>query len=330
MPPPVFRPEILEIGQLGKEASGSPGVPVPANRRLLGLRFEVEPNIPTQIIRPQGSKAPTGHVAAKESCNIAISGETGLNDLAYVASMLLEQETIAGFGGANRYTFFPSDIDADTFNTFTGERGSSIAASRIAGIIGDELQLTFHPTRTIETRGRLMGKILTEEGVTMTSSPTVVPLVPMSPRGTSVYFADDEAGLAAGKIYPLETMWRIANRQTGVYTNDADEPSYSGTVERGFDITGSITVSQGSEAQAFMTYVRDGSKHMIQWVWEGPIITGSTPYRLEITMPCTVREARRQAAQDVHCGVYTLQSVDDSTFGGSCRWRIDTDMAVIG
>jgi hypothetical protein len=323
------RPEILEILQWGIESTF--GTAVDADLRPQSISIDLDPKIPTEEDRSQGFKSSTGVVVMKEHCEASIKGNASFNDLAYLFSTLLCEPVITTpVGGTNArlFTFFPSDTDADTFNSLTIQKGSSVGASEVPGCRMDELELTFVPDKGVDMKGKLIGKAI-EDGITMTASPTLIAKESISPRGISVYLATSEAGLAAGQINPLEGKWSMKNRHTPVFTLDASETSFDETVERGLMAAGQITVSQDSAANAYMTALRAGSKRFIKFVCRGSLIEGSLYNELRIIMPFNFREPKRNPKSDVHCGVYDLSSCYDETFGGSVKVEIQTTMTAL-
>ena len=217
----AYRPTALEILQLGKESSF--GVAVPANKQLFSLQVQFDPKIPSEVDRAQGSKTPVGTVIGKEMTDINFSGNAALNDSAYLLAGLLESPTIttpAGGTLTRRFTFQPSDSDADTHESYTLEKGSSTGASSVAGVRIDDAEWTFVPEKSVDVKGKAIGKTLTD-GITMTATPTAIEKLTMSPRGIDVYVADSIAGLAAGQIDALEARITTARTTYGETTSSA-------------------------------------------------------------------------------------------------------------
>lgn len=238
--------------------------------------------------------------------------------------------TVSTNGATNtrRWTFFPSDTDADTFDSFTIEKGSSLGASSVPGVRCDEIDLTFVPDKSIELKAKLFGKVLSD-GITMTSSPSAVALKPLTPRNVDVYLAASEAALAAGQIKPLEARFSIKNRHTQVYELNSSETSCEDTVERMLDVSGQIIVEQNSAANAYMTALRAGTEKFLRIVVTGETIETGFPYKMIITMPFEFQKGSRGARQDVHCGTYDIFAIHDATFNGSVKVVIDTAMTAL-
>jgi hypothetical protein len=323
--------EILQINQFGLEAPGAYGVAVPADKQLLSLRLELTPQIPTTKVLAQGSKSAVGMVIGKEHSEFAVSGMAALNDLAYLFSMCLGEPTIttpATGVTARQLEYIPSTTQPDTFNSFTIEKGDSFGARRVAGVLCDSLSLAFVPDRSVDMTGTLLGKER-EGGITLTASPTVVPLIPLDPRGVSIFIADTEAGLAAGQVRPLEATFRLADRHTPVFTLDDSEPSFEDTVERELAPEGQIIVRSDTDADAYLDNLRGADLLFIRYQWTGDIIELALPYRIQIEMPFRFMTPTEGERSDAHVQTFDLAGMDDATFGSSVRVRIQSILTAL-
>ena len=422
------RAEILELVQVGKETTF--GTAVTGSKKLLSFKLDLDPKIPTEEVRGQGTKSPVGTVVGKEQSDLNFSGPAAYNDLAYVFATSLEQATVttpnklgvftftitgtptggtftitfdaqttgaiaydassatvqtaiialsnvgasdvavtgsaggpytATFQGdlantsvtptasgasltggtspgvtvaavaastASLWTFEPSDTDADTFDSLTFEKGSSAGASRVAGVKFDEWELTFTPEKSVEFKGKAIGKNLVDS-ITMTAAPTEIALKVISPRDVSVYLATSVAGLSAGQIYPLECKLSLKNRHTAVYRVDASDSSFNKTVERSLEVMAQITVEQDTTADGYMTLVRESTLRYLRVIATGDDIETGVPYTLQITCPIKFREPKRNAKSDLHCGVFDLMAVHDATAGYTINAQIKSDLSAL-
>jgi hypothetical protein len=236
--------------------------------------------------------------------------------------------TIAAVAAASAeaWTFQPDAADADTFDSLTFEKGSSLGASQVAGCRLDEIDLTFTPEKTVELKAKMVGKSTTD-GITMTGAPTEIAFKPISPRDVDVYFADTLAGILSGQIVPLETKFSLKNRFTPVYGLDSAESSFGDFVERALECTAQITVEMDTDAEGYMTKLRDGSTKYLLILARGETMATGEPYRLAITLPCKFTKSARNAKSDVHCGVFDLVGVYDATAGYSVKVVVWSDLA---
>ena len=231
-------------------------------------------------------------------------------------------------GTASLWTFQPSDTDADTFDSLTVEKGSSAGASRVAGVRFDEWELVVTPEKSVEFKGKAIGKDIVD-GITMTGSPTEVALKVVSPRDVSFYLASSIGGLSAGQIFPLEGKIGLKNRHTPVYRVDASDTSFAKTVERMLELQAQITVEQDTTADAYMALVRESTTRYLRIVATGENIETGVPYTLQITLPVKFTNPKRNPKADLHCGVYDLQGIYDATAGYTVNVQIKSDLAAL-
>lgn len=125
------RASIFESVQIGVEST--PGTPVPALKRLLGLT--VTPGIKATIntYRGTGIKFPTVSSLGKEWVELGLGGPLTYTDIVYLLSGYMKATTpVQGPSGVYTWTFTPAVYGPDTVKTFTIEQGSSLRAHRFS------------------------------------------------------------------------------------------------------------------------------------------------------------------------------------------------------
>lgn len=103
------RATVYEGAQIGVEAT--PGTPVAANKRLLGLEIQLDSMPDIKLFRPQGNKFNTAQQVGKEWTSGRIQGIQCYNDMLYVASSWLANAVIS------------TPVNNSTFN-LTGASGT--------------------------------------------------------------------------------------------------------------------------------------------------------------------------------------------------------------
>lgn len=313
-----FQAQRLQLLQIGKESTY--GTPVAANKRLLSLKADLDPKFFQEEDLAEGVKASVGEIVGKEWGEIGLSGNAAYNDLAYLLSMLLCAPVIATPGGGTNsrtFTFTPSMTAADSFNSFTIQKGAVGDAAIVAGLRLDELELTIDPGKAgVDLKGKAIGKAISD-GNAFTSNPTLIPKKSLNGKQVSVFLAADTGDLATSQVRPLEVKWSVKDRHTPVFSVDDTESSFENTVEKGFMSMAQLTFPKGSDTNGYLDDLRNSETKFLQIISTGPIIEGSIPYMLDITMPFNFASPKRQAKSDVACEVYDLKAVYDSTFGGA-------------
>ncbi len=204
------RASIFQGVQIGVEST--PGTSVPANKKLQSI--SIEPSIKAEVktFRPMGSKFSTLSALGKEWSESKISGQPTYDELTFLLASLVSYAAPAGAGTEKTWTFSPLTSNPDTVKTFTVEQGGSVRAHKFTNGIVTGLTMKFSPGE-VTLDGTMMGKAL-QDGITMTNSPTSIPLIPVLPTQVLVYLADTAAGLtgATALARVLSVEWSLTDR----------------------------------------------------------------------------------------------------------------------
>lgn len=266
------RAAVFERVQFAVEAT--PGTALAATKQFFAIEMDADPIIPVTNVQPMGTKYAVDVVIGKEHTEASLQGQAAFDDLLYLMSTILCLPTSAVPSGAtltNRFTFAPSSTDPDTRNTLTIEKGSAAGGGQFAYGFLDELELDITPEKTVDLKGKMMGRAYAD-GFTMTTGTTRLSPHVISPKQVDFYVATSEAGLSGGHIKPLNVNWKLSKRFTEVYTVDSSNPSFDTAVETSPDLITSITVEQNTAAAAYMTALRGAALYYGQIVATGALI----------------------------------------------------------
>lgn len=216
---------------------------------------------------------------------------------------------------SRRFTMTPSATAADTFNSFSVEKGQgSSLAAKVNAVRCDDLELKFVPRKSVDLKAKAVGQEVTD-GVTITAGPTSIAYKPLNPKSVNFYIASTEAGLvSAAQIKPLEMTWKIGNRHTPVFTLDSAEASFQDYVEKSLNPTGQIILEHTTAVDAYMTGLRAGTTYYMRIEVTGETIESGYAYRLMLTMPVQFQKNARNPNQDTHCSVLDWRSQYDGSF----------------
>jgi hypothetical protein len=214
------------------------------------------------------------------------------------------------------WVFTPNVSQADVAKTFTFQHGDpATRADQFSFGIFTDLQFSMDRTK-FEVTGTVLGQSLVDN-ITMTATPTFLPLNPIVP-GTLSVFADTTAGGIGGtQLSRVLTMdWHLTNKYGPIWTLDATKPSFAGVVEMVPTMTATVMMEADAVGMAFLNNVRVGSTMFVRVKGTGPNVGSSiVPYSLTWDMP--VKIINTQGFSD-HNGVYAIQwefaCVFDSTF----------------
>src|SRR5262245_37804271 len=273
------RSSISQAVQIGVETT--PGTAVAANKRMGSMGFELGPALDTSPLRPEGQKYATLVIVGKEWSEGKLSGMPVYTELPYAFSSVMSAATVTAIQdgasptGAAKWPFEPSTFNADNPKTFTVEQGSAVRAHRLVGALIKSYSWKFGRDK-IELDGELFGKSI-EDGITMTSSPTLLPQVPVRPAELSFYIDDASADLGDTKMLrTLKGEFSISDRYDPLWVVDAAQTSYAATVE--VEPTVELKVTQEANAQGMeqLTAMRAGGTAFMRLEAVGPnIYTGS-------------------------------------------------------
>src|SRR5207244_5167404 len=140
--------------------------------------------------------------------------------------------------------------------------------------------LTFDRDRA-DLAGALLGRAQTT-GITLTASPTAIPLIPISPKEFTVYADTTSAGLGTTKLGRLlrGNFSFGASKYLPLWVVDAAQASFIDVVESTPTATFSALVEADATGVGFLANVRAGDTRFVRIQAVGPLIAGASNYKL--------------------------------------------------
>lgn len=298
------RASVFQQCQLGLESTH--GTSVAANRLLTSFDVMPTPDINIDFYRPQGNKFPTVGVAGKDFTTARITGKPTYSELIYPLSSLLGAATITGPNGDGAYThtYNPAATAADAFTSYTIERGSAVQAEKFTYGMFSQFGLSFDRDRA-DLSGAMIGRAQTT-GITLTATPTAIPLIPISPKEFSVY-ADTTSGALGGTRLGRVLRGNFqfgAGKYLPLWTVDSSQTSFVEVVESTPAATFSVLVEADAAGMAFLANVRAGDTRFVRIQAVGPVIAGASSYTFTINM--AAKFGRPSEYRDEN-GVYAIE-----------------------
>jgi len=180
---------------------------------------------------------------------------------------------------ARNWTYVSATSAADTPASFTVEQGGLGATDgdRYAGFYVTELGLTF-TRQSVEVSGAGIGQALTNPYTMTTGGVTALPLVPVLPADTDVYWDTTSAGLGGTKLLRcFRAEWRVGGRYTPVWPLNSANVSWERVAEGDPDMTCTVRVVADAQGMAFYnTYLRQGSTGYLRIRNQGNFIDALT------------------------------------------------------
>ena len=300
------------------------GTVVSSNRKLQATGFALSPNLETNRFRPMGQKYDALVTPGKEMTAVEIEGVGTYEEVIFLLSSVLTATapTVVGVTG-QQWVFAPSSSAEDTVKTFTVEQGGTVRAHRAAGVVLTDFGITWNRD-AVELSGSGMGQLFTD-GITMTASPTVVPLVPILPTQIDVFMNSTFATLGTTKLLrTLEGELSLGSRFGPVWVLNSANPSYVARVETEPDATFRLLLEADAAGMALLTSARAGATQYISVVATGGVIgAGPAVYKAQFDFACKVEEIGSLDDQD---GVFAIEFetrlVHDTALGGALKVTI--------
>lgn len=314
---------IYTICNIGVETTS--GTAVAANKRLSGLMIDPQPKTDIKRYRGTGYKFGTVATLNKEWVEAGLSGPITYTEIVYLLSSLLDVATITtpdGGTNARTWTFTPSSTAADAPKTYTVEIGDATRAQEFAYGLVNALTLTFGRDGA-ELSGTMLGQALTD-GITLTSNPTAIALVPVFPTHTVVKVADTAAGLSGASA-----LTRVVSAEWSM-TDRYGTPSFlDGTTTWGVHVETEPTakmklkLASDSTGMGLLTQMRAGSTKFISIKATGAIAEAAIPYSLTIQGAGKVTaDPKISDEEGIRCTEWEFDLFHDAT------WDKATEIAV--
>lgn len=323
------RSTISQITQWGVEST--PGTSVAAGKLLQSL--DVAPGVQQtmQTFRGSGAKYPAVAAQGKEWMQAALSGALTYNDVVYPLSSVLAAATPVQMGGTPAYgwDFLPASRSEDAIKTFTVEQGSALRAHKFVYGLVDELGVTITRDEA-NLSGRLTGRQL-QDGITLTATPTAIPIIPVLPAAFSVYSDTTSAGLGTTKLTRvLAAEYAISNRFNPLWAVDAAQSSFVAHVETEPQAQVRLTLEADAAGMARLPILRAGTTEFVRIEAIGPVISGANTYLFRIDAAVKWTEIGEFADNDGVWGIqYTGTIVDDATWGKSHSMRVQNTLTTL-
>lgn len=323
------RSTISQVTQIGVESTK--GTAVAANKASQSFFISPSPQIETDEFKPTGYKYPTLVTPNKDWTEADISGKPSYEDIVYLLSCILGTATITTVDtSAKKWVFAPSSSAEDTVKSLTVEVGSAARAGRFAYGLLTALGISFSRDG-VDMSGKMLGQAY-EDGVTLTSSPTALGLVPILPTQVSVYLDTTSGGLGVTKLLRVvKADWNIDGRYGPIWVLNAALASFAAHVETDPTNDIALMVEADSAGMALLTNLRAGSTAFLRIEALGAICGATTTtYRFTLDAAVKVNAASTLDDQD---GIYAIEwpltIVHDSDWGKAFTVEVVNTLAAL-
>lgn len=301
------RSTVNTLTQIGPETT--PGTPVAASKRFVGLNIIPEIQVENRLFRPEGRKYPTLQQLNKEWVTARYDGIPCFAELAYIFNGLLGAVTPTQIGTSAfwKWVFTPSQTALATLKTFTFEHGSPERALQFAYGVFSEFTLDFNRS-DVMIGGSILGQKISD-GFSMTSASDLEQM-PIVADQLSVYADNTWATLGTTKLTALVSgKVSIAGTWNPFWVVDSALTSFKALVEK--PPTAQITLMLEADAQGMglLTTMRGEATKFIRI--KTPATVGAQDYLLQIDAAVKITKPNAFSDQD---GVYAIEFVSDVVY----------------
>lgn len=321
------RSTITQVVQIGVETT--PGTAVPANKKLASLAIQPKINAETDVFKPTGQKYASLVAVNQEWTEADISGKPCFDEIVYMLACILGADTITTVGTTGKqHAFDPLSSGDDTIKTLTVEQGSSVRAHSFAYGFLSAIGFEFS-RQSIDVSGTMIGRRISD-GITMTSSPTSLALVPFLPTGLDFYLDTSAAALGTTKLTRgISAKWDLSDKAAAAWFVNSANNSFTAHVEG--DPTNEVSLKLEADAvgMGLLTNLRAGSSVFLRIEVVGPQIgAGPAVYKATFDFALQVNAGTDWADEDgIFATEWPCSVVHDATWGKAFSVKIINSLA---
>lgn len=318
--------------QIGVEVT--PGVLVPATKRLLSLDVSLGAQGDIQTFRPSGSKYPSIAALGKEWAGGDVEGWPTYTELMYVLANVLGPPTTSVPGGAAvaREHLFPiRSSELNDPQTWSVEKGSGTLARKAAYGLFTELGMTYNRDE-ISLDGAFLARILDAAGaLTALGGGAELAMIPLLPREVSIYLDSTFGTIGTTKLLRvLEASWSLGDQYTGLWVLDSAQSSFATAYEGEPSSDVSLTLGADAVGYGLLTPMRAGETRYLRIESIGPEIEAGHSYMFRADFPVKVTEVPDESDDDgLETLEYGFELFHDSGMGSAGRFVLRNGLAAL-
>ena len=332
------RPLVQEICELGIEAAGSAGTPVPSTVKLQGLQLDFGTALNVDRFGPAGDLWDTIAAPRQEWGEGSVSGFPTYPEMAYVLSNVFGTATVTtptGATNARRWYWQPSSSTPWQPRTWTVRRGMPGNTAELASYgLMTGVNLSFTRTAAPEIGGDFITRILDYSASVGATGLTVPSVVPILPAQVCVYLDPTAGAIGTTRLTrDFLTSVEISGLFGPIWPLDCTIASFAATVPLKPDTTVHLQLGNDAQGREPVTAMRLGDSRFCRIQATGPQIDAGPPvqnHRLTIDLALKVVDAPARGDSD---GLSTLDWTfgifNDPTFGKAMSIELITNLATL-
>lgn len=328
------RASVVEAVQIGRESTPGTAVACPTTLRSMSLDIKIAGD--NDVFRPDGHKFNAINSPGMEWSTFSVSGKPTFTEICYPLEAMLGAATLTTPGTLSKlrvYDFADTAIAAP--KTLTIMKGSSVRAEKLTYGLFTDLGLVFSRKNGLSLTGQGFGQLL-QDGITLTSSPSDVPLIPIIGKQLDVYIDPTSGALGTTKLL---RAFSIEPAITGAYgpvwpINSANS-SFGGVVDLAPGTAMKMTLEADAAGLAYLAQYRSGDLIFMRVHALGPLIetVSAVDYHYEFTADIAIGVSKAPAVDGDLDGVsiveYDCEMVKDVTWGKAVEISVQNAIAAL-
>lgn len=325
----VDRARVVEAVQIGLESTEGTAVAAPTNIRSTSV--DTKFGGAADFFRPDGHKFNTLQMNNMEWSTFSLNGKGTYTELCWFLAMMFGNPTPASSGvGAKTRVYTMADTAVLSPTPATIMKGSSVRAQKFAGALLADMTLSFSRKNGLNLTGGGIGRLFTD-GITMTASPSDVPLKPVVGKQLDVYIDTTAAGLGTTKLLRAFSLENVLTGVFGpIWPMDSAQTSYAAHVDLAPTTGTKLMLEADATGMAYLSQFRSGDLMFVRVKGTGAEFETGIPYSLTYDTCIGIKSVEPDTDEDgVTVVTYETEMIKDSTWAKALNITIVNDVASV-
>lgn len=301
-----------------------------ANRRLLSLGFDLDPQITRRKNFAQGYNFPSSTSFEKDFSEATLTGAPMFDEIIVPLMLAFGQVTpVAGTPATALTWTWNVPLSGDiTPRSATVERGDASTGERVKGVVVTGFDMNW--TRDeITFSADAMGTNADFAATMATTGVTAYPQVPMNPNGVGIFLDSTSAGLGTTRLLrAFEGGMSFGNLFGQIWPLNETKQSFDGIVGMQPESESTITLMADTAGKALLANLRAGDRRFMRTQILGPTIgVGPATYKMVIDQAIEVVDVDAfEDADGIYAIPLTFAPVADETWAKAVSIAVTNTM----
>lgn len=265
--------------QVGAESTTALGTPVAATKLLECFDWEMGIEAEVNFYTPTGHFYPSTQEENMEWLSGTLGGNLDYNGIIYPLASLLGSATPSAHGAsttAKDWTFTPPLTTCVVPQTYTLEQGDTSRAHKVA--YGLFTEFGYKGTRKdFSCSGKFIAQPISD-GITLTASPTAIPIAPVVSKHVNVYLDPTSAALGTTQLMRvLSIEYQMSDVYDALWVLNRATMGWTAHVNKMPKTTIKLKVEANAEGMALLGYVQSGVTYYLRVDAQGAQIASDNP-----------------------------------------------------